>query len=142
MDRCSGRCLDDLHAVSPGCGENVTGAVEWSFLIHHRSYWDAFFGSPENVTPNSNYANAYNSGTLLGRFIRALSFFAALTPYEQQSVSLDGRIITAPPDGNSDGDRVRTVGIDKDRAAAKKSGLPDLRSRLFGRRSHCYERHR
>jgi membrane fusion protein (multidrug efflux system) len=40
----------------------------------------------------------------------------------ESGVSLDGRIITAPPDGNSDGDRVRTVGIDKDRAAAKTSG--------------------
>jgi membrane fusion protein, multidrug efflux system len=37
----------------------------------------------------------------------------------ESGISLDDRIITAPPDGIADGDRVRTVGIDKDRAAAK-----------------------
>jgi membrane fusion protein (multidrug efflux system) len=39
----------------------------------------------------------------------------------ESGISLDDRIITAPPDGIADGDRVRTVGIDKDRAAAKTS---------------------
>jgi membrane fusion protein (multidrug efflux system) len=39
----------------------------------------------------------------------------------ESGISLDDRIVTAPPDGISDGDRVRTVGIDKDRAAAKTS---------------------
>ena len=39
----------------------------------------------------------------------------------ESGISLDDRIITAPPDGISDGDRVCTVGIDKDRAAAKTS---------------------
>jgi membrane fusion protein, multidrug efflux system len=39
----------------------------------------------------------------------------------ESGISLDDRIITAPPDGIADGDRVRTVGIDKDRAAAKIS---------------------
>jgi RND family efflux transporter MFP subunit len=37
----------------------------------------------------------------------------------ESGISLDDRIITAPPDGIADGDRVRTVGIDKDRAAGK-----------------------
>jgi membrane fusion protein (multidrug efflux system) len=32
-------------------------------------------------------------------------------------ISLDDRIIIAPPDGIADGDRVRTVGIDKNSAA-------------------------
>jgi len=36
-------------------------------------------------------------------------------------ISLDDRIITAPPDGIADGDRVRTVGIERDRGAAKTS---------------------
>jgi hypothetical protein len=47
IDRCSDRCLDDLHAACPDCGENVTGAGDLSFLIHLRSYWDALFGSFE-----------------------------------------------------------------------------------------------
>jgi membrane fusion protein, multidrug efflux system len=36
-------------------------------------------------------------------------------------ISPDDRVIVAPPDGIADGDRVRTVGIDKDRGAAKTS---------------------
>jgi membrane fusion protein (multidrug efflux system) len=36
-------------------------------------------------------------------------------------ISPDDRVIVEPPDGIADGDRVRTVGIDKDRGAAKTS---------------------
>ncbi|MEH2563795.1 efflux RND transporter periplasmic adaptor subunit [Bradyrhizobium sp. AZCC 2289] len=39
----------------------------------------------------------------------------------ESGISLDDRIITAPPDGIADGDRVRAIGIEKDRAAAKTS---------------------
>ena len=70
--------LYDLHAAWPGCGENVTGAGDWSFLIHRRSYWT---WGPRSVVPNSNYANAYNSRTLLGRFMLSFIFFAILLPW-------------------------------------------------------------
>jgi hypothetical protein len=69
MDRRSDQFLYDLQAAWRRCGETVTAAGDLSFLIYHRSYWDASSDLLRNVMPNNNYANAYGSGTLLGTFM-------------------------------------------------------------------------